>query len=168
MTPRDGERIELLLAELEQTTGPQTWARIQELVQRLVEMQGEALRRLLPHAKSSSTFHDDLAGDELLAGLLLLHDLHPLPLEERIEAALAKVRPLLLAHAGGVEWLGRDPDGAGRIRLLGKCNGCPSSRATVEGTIRAALEALAPERDGLRIAEEQRGGLRLPVLREAR
>ena len=47
-----------------------------------------------------------LAGDELVAHLLLLHGLHPVPLEERVRGALDEVRPYLDSHGGDVELLG--------------------------------------------------------------
>jgi len=89
-----------------------------------------------------------LTRDDLLAGLLVLHDLHPDALPERVLAALDAVRPALGAHAGGVELLGiRDePDGAVvALRLSGSCHGCPSSLVTVRDAIERAILSTAPE-----------------------
>src|SRR6202042_3937494 len=77
-------------------------------------------------------------------GLLLLHDLHPLDLDTRIQRALDRVRPYLGSQAGGVQYLGVD-GGAARLRLEGSCDGCPSSTVTVELAIRSAVEDAAPE-----------------------
>ena len=68
--------------------------------------------------------------DELVAHLLLLHGLHPVPVRERVRGALDEVRPYLVAHGGGVELLGV-ADGVVRLRLEGACNGCPSSALTL-------------------------------------
>ena len=43
--------------------------------------------------------------DELVAHLLLLHGLHPVPVRERVLGALDEVRPYLATHGGGVELL---------------------------------------------------------------
>jgi len=161
----DGDRIEQLLDELQRTAGPNTWPRVEELVRRLVDLYGDGLDRLLGHARAAGAdaarLGDAAEADDVLSGLLLLHGLHPRPLEERVERALARVRTYLGAHAGGVEWLGIDAHGTARLRLLGNCDGCPSSLATVETTLRAALEEAAPE-----IADFHVEGAthRLPVL----
>lgn len=45
-----------------------------------------------------------------------------------------QVRPLLMEHEGGVEVLSFE-EGIVRVRLLGKCAGCPSARLTTEELI---------------------------------
>ncbi len=48
-------------------------------------------------------------------------------------AALDSVRPYLGSHGGDVELLGVDEDaGAVHLRLLGSCDGCPSSAVTLQ------------------------------------
>ena len=49
---------------------------------------------------------DRLVADPLVESLLLLHGLHPLDVDTRIQRALDNVRPYLGSHAGGVEYLG--------------------------------------------------------------
>ena len=73
-----------------------------------------------------------LADDPLVAGLLLLHDLHPLDVDARIQRALDRVRPYLGSHAGGVEFLGVDRRRRPACGCEGSCDGCPSSTVTVE------------------------------------
>ncbi|MDQ3906545.1 MAG: NifU family protein, partial [Actinomycetota bacterium] len=80
-----------------------------------------------------------------VAGLLVLHDLHPQSTEERVLAALDRVRPYLGSHAGDVEYLGLDDDGTVRLRLAGSCDGCPSSALTVKMAIEKGIEDVAPE-----------------------
>ena len=94
--------------------------------------------------------HDDgrlaaaFAGDELISHLLLLHGLHPVPLEERVRGALDEVRPYLESHGGGVELLGVE-DGVARLRMEGSCDGCPSSAATLTLAIEDAIQKAAPD-----------------------
>src|SRR5215211_8922818 len=79
----------------------------------VVELYGEALRRIAGRADVH-----ELADDELVSHLLLLHDLHPLDLETRVARALEEVRPYLGSHGGNVELLGV-ADGVARVRLTG-------------------------------------------------
>jgi Fe-S cluster biogenesis protein NfuA len=110
-----------------------------EAVQALVELYGEALRRI-----AAALPLDQLVEDELILHLLLLHGLHPEPLAERVARALEDVRPYLGSHGGGVELLGVE-DGVVRLRLDGACNGCPSSAATLTSAIEDAVLRAAPE-----------------------
>jgi Fe-S cluster biogenesis protein NfuA len=110
-------------------------------VQTLIELYGEALGRIVAHAPGPM---HELAGDELVGHLLLLHDLHPLALEERVGQALDEVRPYLATHGGGVELIGVS-DGIVRLRLEGSCSGCPSSRVTLEHAVEEAIRRLAPD-----------------------
>ena len=108
----------------------------------LVEIYGEALGRIVaalpPHAVA------ELAADELVAQLLLIHDLSPEPLQARVVAALDEVRPYLASHGGGVELVAIE-DATVRLRLEGHCDGCPSSSATLELAVHDAIRAAAPE-----------------------
>jgi Fe-S cluster biogenesis protein NfuA len=65
---------------------------------------------------------------------------------ERIEAVLDdQVRAGLLADGGQVEVVGIDEDNIVQVRLLGACQGCPSSTITLTMGIEAALKAQIPE-----------------------
>jgi len=88
---------------------------------------------------------DRLLADPLVESLLVLHDLHPLDLDTRIQRALDRVRPYLGSHAGGVEYLGVTDDAVAHLRLEGSCHGCPSSTVTVRLAIQGAIEEAAPE-----------------------
>ena len=61
-------------------------------------------------------------------------------------AALESVRPFLGAHGGDVELLGLDGAiGAVHLRLLGSCDGCPSSAVTLRTAVESAIAEAAPE-----------------------
>ena len=105
-------------------------------VQAIVELYGEALRRVVTGAEPTQ--------DELLSHLLLVHDLHPVDVETRVRRALDDVRPYLGSHGGGVELLGVE-EGVARVRLDGTCNGCPSSAVTLRNAIEEAIMRAAPE-----------------------
>ncbi len=81
----------------------------------------------------------------MVEGLLLLHGLHPLDVDTRIQRALDQVRPYLGSHAGGVQYLGVSEEGVARLLLEGSCHGCPSSTVTVRLAIEGAVQDAAPE-----------------------
>lgn len=144
-----GSRIELLLTELRSAADQAVAERAEELVRLLMELYGAGLERVVDLVAEGGGQHADplapLVDDPLVASLLVLHGLHPVPLEERIHAALEGVRPYLGSHAGGVRYLGVDDDGVVHIRLEGSCDGCASSTITVKYAIENAIMAAAPE-----------------------
>jgi Fe-S cluster biogenesis protein NfuA len=148
-------RIEQLLAALEQ--GPDSPARssARELVRVLLELHGDCLERLLEiaceHGEEGRKLIDELARDEAVSNLLLLHDLHPLDFETRVRQALERVRPTLAAHGGSVELIEIGAGHVVRLSLKGSCNGCPSSQLTLTSTIEDAVYAAAPETAGIEV-----------------
>jgi Fe-S cluster biogenesis protein NfuA/nitrite reductase/ring-hydroxylating ferredoxin subunit len=133
-------RVESLLGELETLEDHVAREKATEVVQAVVEMYGEGLERILERVDGRT-----LADDELLSHLLMLHDLHPVPVEDRVAEALEGVRPYLESHGGNVELLGVDADGVVRLRMHGSCHGCPSSTMTLKLAIEDAIQRAAPE-----------------------
>jgi len=87
-----------------------------------------------------------LVDDDLVGSLFVVHGLHPLDLAARVDAALQSVRPFLAAHGGDVELLAADEAaGAVHLRLLGSCDGCPSSAVTLRRSVEQAILDAAPE-----------------------
>jgi Fe-S cluster biogenesis protein NfuA/nitrite reductase/ring-hydroxylating ferredoxin subunit len=144
-----GERVETILAGLRSTADPRTAAVAEELVGLVVQLYGAGFAQVVAILKEigpeGSTVMDRLIADPLLESLLLLHGLHPMDVDTRIQQALDRVRPYLGSHAGGVEYLGVDSDGVARLRLEGSCHGCPSSTVTVSLAIETAVREAAPE-----------------------
>jgi len=66
-------------------------------------------------------------------------------LMERVEAALAKVRPSLQADGGGVELVEVSDDGIVKVRLQGACRGCPMAQMTLAMGIGRVLREEVPE-----------------------
>ena len=148
-----GTRIEELLAGLRSNGGPGVASAAEDLVSLLVGLYGDGLARIMAAAcsegEAGAALTDRLVADPLVESLLLLHGLHPLDVDTRIQRALDSVRPYLGSHAGGVEYLGITADGTARLRLEGSCHGCPSSMVTVQLAIQGAVEAAAPEITGV-------------------
>jgi Fe-S cluster biogenesis protein NfuA len=65
-------------------------------------------------------------------------------MKEKVEAALAKVRPMLLADGGDVQ-LVDVKDGVVKLRLTGACGGCPMAAMTLKGGIERVLKEQVPE-----------------------
>jgi Fe-S cluster biogenesis protein NfuA/nitrite reductase/ring-hydroxylating ferredoxin subunit len=133
-----------------------------ELVAAVVEMYGVGLERIL-----SSLDGEPLAAlseDPVIATLLLIHDLHPVALEQRVQDALDTVRPYMESHGGNVELLSVD-DGVARIHLRGSCSDCSASSVTLELAVKRALEEAAPDLVGLEVdgMAPQMSGLGLPM-----
>lgn len=140
-------RLEATLAEVE-ALDPAVRSRVQALVDSLLGMYGDGLARIVRGVADAGPAADPLrrlmVEDEVVASLLLIHDLHPVALRERVEAALGRVRPYVESHGGSVALVGLE-DGVARIELSGTCESCPSSQATLDGLVRGALEAEAPD-----------------------
>ena len=71
----------------------------------------------------------------------------------RVEQALESVRPYLGSHGGDVELLEVSDEGVVRLRLLGSCDGCPSSSVTLKLAVEGAIEAAAPEVTTIEVEE---------------
>ena len=80
----------------------------------------------------------------MVSSLLLIHGLHPVPVEERVREALDEVRPYMESHGGNVELLGVE-DGVVRLRLVGSCDGCAASSSTLELAVEKAIKETAPD-----------------------
>jgi Fe-S cluster biogenesis protein NfuA len=161
-----GDRIEQLVEELRATAEPRTCARAEELLRLVTELYGAGLARVIELAGATApSLLDAFVADDLVASLLLVHGLHPEPLVERVEAALAKVRPLLSSHGGDVELLELDEvAGAVQLRLLGSCDGCPSSAVTLQSAVERAIMEAAPEIVCIDVDEPARPVPGVPVM----
>jgi len=152
------ERVARIEAMLEDADDAAT-----ELVAALLELYGEGLERMLACAGDE----DAMARDELVSHLLLLHGLHPVPLEQRVRGALDEVRPYLDAHGGDVELLAVE-EGVVRLRLEGSCKGCPSSAVTLKTAIEEAVHKAAPDVEDILAdgAVPAPTGMELPIVCE--
>ena len=135
-----GERIDALIDAVAGAGGgpvnpARSRERAEELVRVVTDLYGAGLERLLEIVYDSGRLDDELLGllaaDDLVASLLLVHGLHPYDVPTRVEQALDGVRPYLGSHGGDVELLEVTDAGVVRLRMLGSCDGCPSSSVTL-------------------------------------
>jgi Fe-S cluster biogenesis protein NfuA len=152
-----GERVEALLAELRARAGPQAGDAAEELVGCLVELYGAGLTAIVgilaADAEAGPRLLDAMAGDPLVESLLLVHDLHPLDADARVERALERLRTKLGPHAGAIEYLGIDAEGVARLRLTASGHGCGSSPSTARQAVEEAVAEAAPEAASVHVEE---------------
>ncbi len=159
-------RVQELTAQLEEVQDFQARAVADELVSSVIQLYGEGLERIFAALDDAPEVRDRLVDDGVVASLMLIHGLYPIDLETRVLEALESVRPYMESHGGDVE-LVEIVDGVARMRLVGHCEGCPASEATLELAIKKALEEAAPDLDGLEVAgvaERPRPAFELPVV----
>lgn len=65
-------------------------------------------------------------------------------MKEKIEKALEKIRPSLMADGGNVELVEVDGKTV-KVRLTGACGGCPMSQMTLKMGIERLLKKEIPE-----------------------
>ncbi len=158
------ERVQALTARLEQIADPRARDAAEELVSAVIGLYGHGLERLVEildeAGDEAAALRQRLVDDEIVASLLLIHDLYPIDLETRVMEALDSVRPYMESHGGNVELVSLE-DGVARIKLAGSCDGCPASASTLELAIKQALDEAAPDLEAL-IVEGQIEGAQAP------
>jgi Fe-S cluster biogenesis protein NfuA len=129
-------RVDTLLDEIESLTDPAREKAL-DVVQALVELYGEGLARIVSSLPAAAG--EALAEDELVEHLLLLHDLHPVPLEERVRAAVE-------ANGDGVDVVSVE-DGVARLRMRGDC-----TKSTT--ALKTAIAEAVPDVEEIVVAEQ--------------
>ncbi len=123
-------------------------------------LNAEAFRRLIRALKDKPGFAAALAEaaqDEVVYAVLRRHGILRPSLFERVEAALASVRPMLATHGGDAEVAAVEGNRAD-IRFLGACDGCPASQLTFYAGVKKAIQDHVPEITEVRQAKGLGGG----------
>jgi len=147
------QRVEELTAQVERIPDAGSRRAAEDLMSAVIDMYGLGLARIveiLDSDEGATEIKQRLVDDGVVASLMLIHDLYPVPIEERVAEALDDVRPYMESHGGNVELVSLD-DGVARIRLEGSCDGCPASSSTLELAIKTALEERAPDLLGIEV-----------------
>jgi len=63
----------------------------------------------------------------------------------RVEAALEKIRPYLVADGGDIVLVDITDDMVVRVEMKGACNGCPFSMQTLKAGVEIAVKKEVPE-----------------------
>lgn len=128
-------RAEALLSGLDALTDPAVRTQVTDALHALVTLYGECLARMVQHADGPVA--DALAADELVGHLLLVHDVHPDPVETRVRRAVREA-----GGRSGAELLGVE-GAVARVRL--PATGCGSSAEGVRKAVEDAVAWVAPE-----------------------
>ncbi|MFI0720604.1 hypothetical protein [Streptomyces sp. NPDC021224] len=132
-----GRRVEDVLDRLAATGDRAACEAAEDLVRTLMDFYGAGLARVLELVRRQGPQAvEQLLGDDLVSGMLVLHDLHPEDLTARITRALGRL------PGGPVELTGFDPDtGVLRLRSAPASGGCGCSGGAPAGdAARQAVE----------------------------
>ncbi|GAA1899404.1 hypothetical protein [Streptantibioticus ferralitis] len=157
-----GKRLEAVLDRLAQGGDPTVSAAAEELVRILMDFYGAGLARAVDLVAAAGQSGGPLAallGDELVASLLVLHDLHPEDTMTRIARAVNTVagRPFELAGLDKVS-------GVLRLRPAASSGcGCGNTAQAAKEQVEAALSCFAPEVTAVEV-EPAQGGASEPKL----
>lgn len=66
-------------------------------------------------------------------------------MREKVEKALEKIRPMLMADGGNVELVEVTNDGVVKLKLTGTCGCCPMSQMTLKMGVERILKQEVPE-----------------------
>ncbi|MGF1510900.1 MAG: NifU family protein [Myxococcota bacterium] len=150
---RDFEQLARDLERLERVTEPwnaEQRATVQAIRNTVEAIQVGAFRRLIRTVKEQPGGLEALqkaVEDPWVRGVLQFNGLlrQPEPtIEERVQAALDSVRPMLASHNGNVELVSvvqREVS----IKLEGSCDGCAHSDVTVRQGIETAIKDVLPD-----------------------
>ena len=165
MTDDDGLPYEQVLGRIAELAEDLTAHPDREVAERVGELldwvdafHREGLGRLVEMVRAwrGEIFLETAAGDEIVGTLLTAYGLGegsaPEVAEEAVTAALEEVRPLIESHGGSLE-VESVVDGVVRVRMLGTCDGCPSSSATLTYGVEAALREHWPHFRRLEIVD---------------
>jgi Fe-S cluster biogenesis protein NfuA/nitrite reductase/ring-hydroxylating ferredoxin subunit len=159
-----GDRIDQALQALAAVDDPLLRELAESTVRLVVELYGLGLERIVALiAERSPETLATMTEDELVASLLVVHDLHPETVTQRVQRALDDVRPYLASHGGDVELL-EVTEGVVRLQLLGNCDGCPSSSATLQLAVVDAITSTAPEVEDVQVDQAPPTGPSPPLI----
>lgn len=123
----------------------------------------EGLGRLVEMIRAwrGEIFLDAVSQDEVTGEFLAAYDLGE-PVDDRemqaaveaVDAALEEIRPFVESD-GGMITVESIKDGVVTVRMLGSCDGCPSSSATLTGGLEEALRRHWPNFRRLEVADAE-------------
>jgi Fe-S cluster biogenesis protein NfuA len=150
-------RVERLLEQIQSAADTRLWFEIEELVRALTDLYGAGLTRTVEladqwaqragiHPGEDGDLLGQLAGDELVASLLLLHGAHPQSLEERAGRAVAAAEPEVAARGGSLRLVGIEAESeVVRVSVAVNGSGCGSDPGAVVAFAHDVLVAALPD-----------------------
>jgi Fe-S cluster biogenesis protein NfuA len=147
-------RLKTLLQEVEACSDPALRDMVEELIRAILDLHGDGLARLLTLTQRAQhtgpALVEMFTHDELLTFLFMLHGLHPVAVQTRVEQALVEIRPDIAARGYAVEMVGIE-NGIAKLHLVGHDHGCSATATALVTTIEDAINKAAPDLDGMQI-----------------
>ncbi len=165
------ERLNALVEQLEGHPDADAREKALDLVQIILELHGEVLRRIL---STLDTLPDKdqvltrITGDEVIRAILLIHGLLPVELHTRVASAIKELRTHLISQGCDVELLDVN-DGRARLRMIRSGKSAPPV-AALKMEIEKALSEAAPDLLGFDIegvTEQTKATVKAAALLEA-
>ena len=138
-------RVGELAEELLSHPDPAVARKVEEMLDWVDAFHREGLGRLVEMIRSwrGEIFLESVARDEVTGTFLATYDLGELPAADTgaadaVAEALEEIRPYVESHGGTIS-VDSIVDGVVKVRMLGSCDGCPSSAATLTVGVEQAL-----------------------------
>jgi Fe-S cluster biogenesis protein NfuA len=121
--------------------------RVEEMMDLFDAFHREGLGRLVEMIRAwrGEVFLENVADDDITGYFLAAYDFGEAPddrdaaaASDAVDAALEELRPMIESH-GGMITVEEIKDGVVKVQMLGSCDGCPSSAATLTGGLEEAL-----------------------------
>ena len=155
--PRVGELFDELM------THPDAGVRdrVEEMMDLFDAFHREGLGRLVEMIRAwrGEIFLESVSRDDVTGYFLNAYDLGEAPDEreqaaavEAVDKAMDELRPMIESH-GGMITVEEIKDGVVKLQMMGSCDGCPSSAATLTGGIEEALRRHWPNFRRLEVIE---------------
>ncbi|MGH9264020.1 MAG: NifU family protein [Acidimicrobiales bacterium] len=135
--------------------------RVEEMMDLFDAFHREGLGRLVEMIRAwrGEIFLESVARDDVTGYFLNAYDMGEAPDDreaiaaaDSVDAALEELRPMIESH-GGMITVEEIKDGVVKVQMLGSCDGCPSSTATLTGGLEEALRRHWPNFRRLEVVE---------------
>ena len=140
------QRIADLVRRLDTATDAAVRVQVQQLLQAVMDLHGEAFERILERLRSTGVageaLLDSMVADPVVASVLVLHGVHPVEFETRVRTAIEKAQSALRLH-GAIAELGGARDGDVKIRIRGVSDA--ATARSVKSLLEEELYAAAPD-----------------------
>jgi Fe-S cluster biogenesis protein NfuA len=140
------ERIERLIRRVNELPDENSRATALELLESLMDLNGAVTARIVELLSDSGeagrNLLSKLGNDPLVCGSLVLYNLHPLSLEQRVAGAVERLQPRLRMHGGGELAIISVTEARIRVKVQGAAG---KSASTLKQKIDQALLEVAPE-----------------------
>ena len=156
-------RVAEIYDHLMQCPDPKVVDAVGEMMDLVDAFHREGLGRLVEMIRAwrGEIFLDAVSQDEVTGEFLAAYDLGE-PVDDRemqaaveaVDAALEEIRPFVESD-GGMITVESIKDGVVTVRMLGSCDGCPSSSATLTGGLEEALRRHWPNFRRLEVADAE-------------